>query len=421
MFAIVAVFASLIWFISSLYLAYTVLFSLIFISYICVFSVSLVGVISFHICPSWLNCPISPFILLYVTLTSTSSFVHVDGIISIVIFPSAGCISSVVIVATCDSDSFPAISVTFVFTSYFFPLTIPKNSYVKLFASIHSPHVSLSLSFIAYFILSSFIPLFASVCFNVAFIIYVVDSNTGASVVGGVLSISYTSETTTTLFPALSFTLICKYTSSVVLFLVNVPPFSTVAALSHVVSSSLIFSFDNTHWYFISSIPLIPYSAFASTSNACTFTSTSFVFIFPFGSIVISCGTNLSIFPMSMLAVTLFPAASVASAYTVAFFSTTISVAFGVVNPPIPAIWLYFRFAPYVIFTVTFPFVHPVIFGVNVILFASLTSSFTTNACDFIGSGDVMFPALSWAFTYKYHVPLVASSNVNSAPLPKFS
>ena len=98
-------------------------------------------------------------------------------------------------------------------------------------------------------------------------------------------------------------------------------------------------------------------------------------------------------------AVTLFPAISVASAYTVPFVSTFTVVAFAVLALPNPAFLPCVKFLPYVTVTVTSPFVQSVGSFVNVILLSARLFAPTMNALDTFVSA--LFPALSITFNHK--------------------
>ena len=116
--------------------------------------------------------------------------------------------------------------------------------------------------------------------------------------------------------------------------------------------------------------------------------------------IAVICGAVLSIFETAKFAVTLFPAMSVASAYTVPFVVTFTVVAFAVLALPNPAFLFCVKFLPYVIVTVTSPFVHPSGFLVNVILLSATVFAPTINAFDTFPV-SALFPAASVTFVHK--------------------
>ena len=188
------------------------------------------------------------------------------------------------------------------------------------------------------------------------------------------------------MFPALSTTLYLILVSlSTVYVIVPVFPF--------VVNSLVVHAPFSYHWNsFIPDSLSVPFNVIF-TSSFVQFPLLGFVIL----SIV---GFVLSIFFISNEAVTLFPSISVASAYTVPFFSTVTLVAFAVFASPYPAFLFCVRFAPYSTVTFTFPFVHSVMSGVSFILFASNVLSPTVNTFDtFISSA--LFPALSFTFVHK--------------------
>ena len=82
-----------------------------------------------------------------------------------------------------DSDEFPALSLTFVFTLYGVLYVSPVNSFDVCHAD-HAPFL-----YIAYCFVDAFIPDKLSVCLNVAVMLLVVAVAIGATSVGAVLSI----------------------------------------------------------------------------------------------------------------------------------------------------------------------------------------------------------------------------------------
>ena len=82
-----------------------------------------------------------------------------------------------------DSDEFPALSLTFVFTLYDVLYVTPVNSFDVCHAD-HAPFL-----YIAYCFVDAFIPDKLSVCLNVTVILLVVAVAVGAASVGAVLSI----------------------------------------------------------------------------------------------------------------------------------------------------------------------------------------------------------------------------------------
>ena len=102
----------------------------------------------------------------------------------------------------------------------------------------------------------------------------------------------------------------------------------------------------------------------------------------------------MSIFETCKLAVALFPAESVPSAYTVPFAVTVTVVAFAVFALPTPAFLFAVIFFPYVTVAVTFPFVHPVGFLLIVILLSATVFAPTVNAFDTFPV-SALFPAPS--------------------------
>jgi len=136
-------------------------------------------------------------------VTFTFSFVIVSGFCLI----NGSVKFSVLTVTISDSISFPALSFAIVFTSYNVSFVLFINVFTfSLFCTIS--HSSSPCFLIAYLIVSSSIPLNASVWLNVTVTVFVVATAVGAFNVGFSLSILSTTIVFVVVFPALSVTLI---------------------------------------------------------------------------------------------------------------------------------------------------------------------------------------------------------------------